>query len=93
MNTKKAVATLTGFEGTKTTQSGDMVLVVSVDLDDNDYEGRISSNDRITEDDYITLMNVVCQQCFENLENPMAKNAAAFVLRAIIEKNSNGGKA
>ena len=88
MNGNKSKGVLTGSTGSVTEQSGDMVLLVSVDLDTDDYEGTITTNDRIHDDDYVALIKVVCGACFQRITNPIARNMAVFAMRAIIEEQT-----
>lgn len=89
MNRNKSTGVLTGSNGSVTEQSGDMVLLVSVDLDANDYEGTITTNDRIRDDDYVALIKVVCEACFQRIKDPVARNMAAFAMRVILEEQTN----
>lgn len=89
MDNKKSNGVLIGSTGNRTEQSGDMVLMVSVDLDADNYEGTIATNDRIRDDDYVALIKVVCEACFQHIKDPVARNMAAFAMRVILEEQTN----
>lgn len=89
MNKGKANGVLTDRNGYRTEQSGDMVLLASVDLDADEYDGTIATNDRIRDDDYVALIKVVCEACFQHIKDPVARNMAAFAMRVILEEQSN----
>jgi hypothetical protein len=81
MDTTKSTVKMTIPNGHTDELSGDLVLMVSVDLDANDYGGMIGANDRVDDYDHITLMKAVCKQCFENINSFTFKTFAAEVLR------------